>query len=359
MVNKQKGNLTFNTAIGFVSPKFEPNDLGFLPRTNVINGHIATGYRWTTPTEFYRSLQFSLATFASFDYAWNKTWHGYWLSGDIQFLNFYEFWFAYAYNPQTVSDRRTRGGPLTLNPVGREYDFSLDTDSRKEWIGHIFGSTYLGGGSTSFYLETSTEWKPTSNISLSVGPNFSKDYTDAQWVDAFPDPTATATFGNRYVFAHIHQTTLAANIRLNWTFSPQLSLQLFMQPLISSVHYYDFKELARPKSYDFNIYGQGMSTISQARDVDGNSSYVVDPDGSGPVTPFSFSNPDFNLKSLRGNMVLRWEFRPGSTVYLVWAQNGSESENVGDFQFGHSFGRLVDLRLDNIFLIKFSYWWNI
>jgi len=77
MVNKQKGNTTFNTAIGFVSPKFDPNDLGFLPRTNVINGHITTGYRWTTPTEFYRSPQFSVAMFASFDYAWNKTWHGY------------------------------------------------------------------------------------------------------------------------------------------------------------------------------------------------------------------------------------------------------------------------------------------
>jgi len=359
MVNKQKGNMTFNAAIGFVSPQFDPNDLGFLPRTNVINGHIATGYRWTTPTEFYRSLQFSVATFASFDYAWIKTWHGYWFNGDIQLLNFDDVWFSYAYNPETISDRRTRGGPLTINPVGREYDFGIDTDSRKPWIGHFFGTTYLGGGSTSFYLETSVEWKPISNVSVNIGPNFSKDFTDAQWVGEFADPTATATFGNRYVFAHIYQTTLAANIRLNWTFSPQLSLQLFMQPLISSVHYYNFKELGRPKSYDFTIYGRGTSTISTTQDENGNSTYVVDPDGKGPAVPFSFSNPDFNLKSLRGNMVLRWEFRPGSTIYLVWTQNGSESENLGDFEFGHSLSRLVDLRLDNIFLIKFSYWWNM
>jgi hypothetical protein len=359
MVNKQKGDVMFNAAFGFISPKFDPNDLGFLSRTNLINGHITAGYRWTTPTEYYRSLRFNAATFASFDYGGNKTWHGYWFSGDVQFLNFYELWFAYAYNPQTVSDRRTRGGPLTINPVGREYDVSLDTDSRKSWIGHFFGTTYLGGGSTSYYLEASAQWKPIPNLSLSFGPNFSKDYTDAQWVDVFPDPTATATFGNRYVFAHIHQTTLAANIRLDWTFSPQLSLQVFMQPLISSVHYYDFKELARPKSYDFNVYGRGSSTISKVQDADGSSSYVVDPDGSGPAAPFSFSNPDFNLKSLRGNIVLRWEFRPGSTIYLVWTQNGSDSENLGDFQFGHSLSRLVALHLDNIFLVKFSYWWNV
>jgi hypothetical protein len=359
MINKQKGNVVLNTALGFISPKFEPNDLGFLPRTNIINGHVGVGYRWTVPTEYYRSLSFNAATFASFDYGGNKTWHGYWFSGDIQFLNFYELWFAYAYNPQTISDRRTRGGPLTINPVGREYDMSLDTDSRKSWIGHFFGTTYLGGGSTSYYLEASAQWKPIPNLSLSFGPNFSKDYTDAQWVDVFPDPTATATFGNRYVFAHIHQTTLAANIRLDWTFSPQLSLQLFMQPLISSVHYNDFKELARPKSYDFNVYGRGSSTISKVQDVDGSSSYVVDPDGSGLAAPFSFSNPDFNLKSLRGNIVLRWEFRPGSTIYLVWTQNGSDSENLGDFQFGDSLSRLVSLHLDNIFLVKFSYWWNM
>jgi hypothetical protein len=243
--------------------------------------------------------------------------------------------------------------------VGREYDLSFDTDGRKPWIGHFFGTTYLGGGSTSYYLEASAEWKPIPNLSLSVGPNFSKDYTDAQWVDVFSDPTATATFGNRYVFGHIHQTTLAANIRLNWTFSPRLSLQLFMQPLISSVHYYDFKQLARPKSYEFDIYGEGASSISRVEDADGSSSYVVDPDGSGPAVPFSFSDPDFNLKSLRGNIVLRWEFRPGSTIYLVWTQNGSDSENLGDFQFGNSLSRLVSLHLDNIFLVKFSYWWNM
>jgi hypothetical protein len=132
-----------------------------------------------------------------------------------------------------------------------------------------------------------------------------------------------------------------------------------MQPLISSVHYNDFKELARPKSYDFNVYGRGSSTLSKVQDVDGSSSYVVDPDGSGLAAPFSFSNPDFNLKSLRGNIVLRWEFRPGSTIYLVWTQNGSDSENLGDFQFGDSLSRLVSLHLDNIFLVKFSYWWNM
>jgi len=113
------------------------------------------------------------------------------------------------------------------------------------------------------------------------------------------------------------------------------------------------KALSRPGSLDFQVYGTNGSTIVQK-----DGTYTVDHDGIGPAVSYSFSNPDFNLKSLRGNAVLRWEYMPGSTLYLVWTQSRSQSDGTGDFQFNRSLRQLVNVMPDNIFMVKVSYWWN-
>jgi hypothetical protein len=197
-------------------------------------------------------------------------------------------------------------------------------------------------------------WNPHSTISLSAGPTYEEGFSSAQWVTRVQDPLQTQTFGTRYVFAHILQNTVAAFIRLNWTFTPRLSLQMYLQPFLSVGKYNWFKELARSRSFDFNNYGEGKSSISYQADL-----YTVDPDGPGPAPPFSFGNPDFNYKSLRGTTVLRWEFAPGSSLYFVWTQNRADYSNPGEFRFGRDFGDLFRTKGDNIFLIKFSYLWNL
>ncbi len=123
------------------------------------------------------------------------------------------------------------------------------------------------------------------------------------------------------------------------------------QPLISAGDYHDFKELARPKSYLFNHYGQGVSTFSE-------TTFVADPDGPGPAEPIQLPNPNFNFKSLRANAVWRWEYRPGSTFYAVWTQSRSDTESDGAFRLSHSLGRLWDTKGDNIFLVKLTFWEN-
>jgi len=351
-INKQSGSIILNAAFGFIDPWFDSNDLGFLWRGDAINGHLVLGYKWVTPTEYYRSVQLRFATFGNFDFEWNKTWHGYFHNGSIEFPNFYNVFWGIAYNPVTVNNRRTRGGPLTLNLPGKEFFFGVNSDSRKTWVAEIFAQTYARSNEPSFSIETSLEWKPAPNLTVRVGPSFSKDRTDAQWIGAYDDPTASATYGQRYVFATLDQTSLSANIRVNWTFTPQLSLQMFVQPLISSGDYHDFKELLQPKSYNFRTYGEEGSTISAA-------TFVADPDGPGPAPAIALENPDFNFKSLRGNAVLRWEYRPGSTLYLVWTQSRAESESLGEFQFNRSLDRLWSVKPDNIFMLKFTYWWSL
>lgn len=351
-LNKQKGNFFFNSAFGFISPEFEVNDIGFLFRSDVLNMHIGGGYSWTEPTDLYRTVELGAAYFRNHDFGGNKTGEGLFHFGYTQLLNYYFINWNLAYYAPSINNRRTRGGPLTLNHEAYSSNVSIGSDNRKEWILEVDYSNYYSIDDKDYSLGLSLEWRPLSNLSFSFSPSFEKSFTNTQWINAFDDPTAEATFDKRYVFAELNQSTISAGLRLNWTFTPQLSLQLYFQPLISSGDYSKFKELQNPKSYDYLVYGEGNSTF----DAD---NYIADPDGVGPASEIYIGNPDFNFKSLRGNAVLRWEYLPGSVLYFVWTQTRTDFEDVGELNFGNSLNRLGNSRPDNIFMVKFTYWFNM
>ncbi len=141
-------------------------------------------------------------------------------------------------------------------------------------------------------------------------------------------------------------------LRANWIVSPRLSLQLYAQPLLSVGEYGGYKELARPRSFDFARYGTDAGTI--AYDA-ADESYTVDPDGAGPAAAFAFERPDFNFKSLRVNAVVRWEWRPGSTLYVAWTQARQNEANPGRLDLGRDVGDLLHAPADDIFLVKFAW----
>lgn len=240
------------------------------------------------------------------------------------------------------------------NPGGGEFFFGAETDSRKPVVFELSGFTYQSRRGDDANVELEVEWKPADNVALSVSPGVNWNRSTAQYVGTFDDVTATATFGRRYVFGALDQRTFSSSVRLNWTFTPMMSLQLFAQPLISSGSYTGFKELAAPKTFDFLEYGvDGSSTIQ----LEEGGAITADPDGvGGAAAPLEFSDPSFNFKSLRGTAVLRWEFRPGSTLFLVWTQSRSHFEEDGRFRFGRSFDRLLETKPDNIFVVKLTYW---
>jgi hypothetical protein len=173
-------------------------------------------------------------------------------------------------------------------------------------------------------------------------------------VTSFADADTPAGFGGtRYVFAKLEQKTFAMDTRVNATFTPNLTLQLFAQPFLASGHYTNFKEFTKPKSDNMLMYGKGNgSTI--VKNADG--SFTIDPDGTGVAAPFDVGNPDFNFRSLRGTAVMRWEYRPGSTLYFVWTQVREGSDAFGDFEFSRDRSALFRDRPSNVFQIKATYW---
>jgi hypothetical protein len=158
----------------------------------------------------------------------------------------------------------------------------------------------------------------------------------------------------------LDQKSLELGTRMNVTFSPTMTLELFMQPFIASGHYFDFKEFDQTRSLKKSIYGRDRGTIATITNAGGRvTQYAIDPDGaSGAAAPFTIDNPDFNFRSLRGNTVFRWEYRPGSTLFVVWTQSRERSApvGIGDFDFSRDRQDLFAARPDNIFLVKVNYW---
>lgn len=329
-LNKQKGNGIVNAALGFMSPKFDVSDVGFHTRSDIINSHVGGGYKWTD-TNRWRKYQHVLGSvFASYDFQGNPIWGGVWASSNTEFINNYSLQCNVAYNPGTVNTRRTRGGPLTKNKPGYEGFLYFDTDGKAKLFYYVESYIYdvPQADSRVWYVFPGIEWKPASNVLFNLGPGYEHNVENAQFVESFDDPTATATFGRRYVFANLDQKTASANFRINWAFSPTMSLQTYMQALISSGAYTGYKSLAQPKSYEFDPVAYG-------------------------------GNPDFNFKSLRGNAVFRWEYLPGSTLFLVWTQQRSAVDDVGDFNFRRDFRSLTSADADDIFLAKLTYYFSL
>jgi hypothetical protein len=137
-----------------------------------------------------------------------------------------------------------------------------------------------------------------------------------------------------------------------WTFTPKLSFQLYAQPLLASGRFDAFKELAAPRSFDFAVYGRHTGSVQRA-----GGSVTIDPDGNpGTSNTISFPEPNFSFGSLRGNAVLRWEYRPGSTLFLVWQQRREDASAFGDLRFSRDFSALLRAPGENVFAVKASFW---
>ena len=352
LLSKEKGPWMLSAAGGAISPGFDANDLGYMSRADVINTHLGGGYRWSDPTSWTRYADISAMSWINFDFEGNRTANGVWCGTTVQFLNYWSVNLSGDVIPRSLNNTRTRGGPLTVNRAGWEFAASLSTDSRKPLVFGAGGGRYtVARDHWSGYVWSSVEIKPAANLSVSVEPNLSQARLWVQWVDVFDDPTAVATYGRRYVFAALDQTELSASMRVNYTLTPKLSVQLYAQPYFSSGDYDDFRELSRPRSFDFRTY-----PAADVRYAASTGEYTVDPDGGGPAEPFTFDNPDYDYHSLRGNVILRWEYLPGSTLFLVWTHGQEYDETRGRFDLRRSLDHLFSQQSDNIFLVKATFW---
>ena len=359
---KQSGNFFVNSSLGVVDPKFEINDLGFLSRADVINMHAGAGYNWTEPDGLFRRKETGFGVGQNFDFDGNRTNMVYLNFGFVQLMNYWSLNWNISGNPgTTINTRRTRGGPRTLNTAWFGYNGNFSSDYSKPFIVEVNAGTEGSKEYRSHWYNVWAQYRPMQNLTVSIGPGYTADAQEMQWTDVvYDDPSATSTYGKRYVFAHLTYHELSANIRLNWTFTPQLSLQMYVQPLIATQAYSGWKYLARAGTNDMVAFGAAGSTIRDSLASVGNAGQWIDADGPGGPSPAQFiQRRDVTSKELRGNAILRWEYLPGSTFYFVWTQSRSAYDDHSDFDFGRSFSKVGEVRPDNIFAVKFNYYFNL
>jgi hypothetical protein len=273
---------------------------------------------------------------------------------NFRFRNFWRLNSTVFYNLPSYDDQLTRGGPLARLPRRSSVDVNLSTSNRGMVTASMRGS--LNSNAAGGYGRTiglGINIQPAPNVQVSLQPSFARFHDVSQFVRGVSDPLATDTYGRRSVFATLDQRELALDTRLSWTFSPTMSLQLYLQPLVSAGKFSEYKEFTTPGGFDFAVYGRDRGTI--ARD-DATASYTVDPDGDGAAAAFSIPEQDFNFRSLRGNAVFRWEYRPGSTLFVVWQQSRQGLEPIGDFALGRDLGGVFDYPSTNVVAVKLTYW---
>jgi hypothetical protein len=356
------GGWDFSVAYKESSPGLELNDAGFHGRTDYRALTTLIGRPVTTPWWILRSRNVFAFSYHAWNFGGDPILNGFAAAANGTFTNLWRAEIGLHHRRGVMDDRLTRGGPLAAAPSQWILDLYLGTDPRKVISGGLsLGGTEDRADATSRYANLSLDLRPSSALRFRAGPRLNWSHQTRQYVAAATDETATETYGRRYIFADLDQTTLSIETRIDWTFTPKLSLQLFAQPYVSAGSYSGFKAFNTPGTYEFERYGAcpggspgvGSSTLCR----DGNA-FLADADGAGPAPAIRFGDPDFTFRSLRGNAVLRWEYRPGSAIFLVWQQERASQLADGDFDFSRDYGALFREPGRNAFVVKATYWFG-
>jgi hypothetical protein len=358
---RESGNLLWEVSTNFRTPGFENNDIAALSRADYWWMSANVFPQWTKPTSWYRQLFFIAGGQQQLNFDGDLTDRQVQLYGYLQPHNYWNVNAFWIHRPSLLDDRLSRGGPVLRRPGIDFWSTNVSTDSRKPVVLNL--SAEVGCSQDRVCSPTTSltvQLRPASNISLTVGPSYAVDHLKYQYVTAVDDPTATAFFGRRYVFADLRQRTLSMETRLNVTFTPDLTLELFLQPFIASGAYTSYREYDAPRTARRLVYGRDVGTVAvQPAHGDTAAVYTIDPDGGGPAAAFQVTDPSFTLRSLRGNAVLRWEYLPGSTLYLVWTRSSASELVRGTIDVGPDTRALFRGPAENIFLIKVNYWLGI
>lgn len=346
---KRTGNWRWNHGVWLDSPGFEINDVGQLGRADDIFNWFNLRYRETDPGEHFRNWMVGVFTNNGWNFGGVHKQSDVGVFTETTFLNFMQLFAEHGRFFEIQNDTRTRGGPLMQDPAGWWLTGRLSSNfnSANRWSVRWFGSRNDLGG-WHYEIEPEFRYQPSDRLVLSAEPRYSRNRVPRQFLDSFDDGPST-TFGQRYVFGLIDRSEIAAALRANYSFSPDLNLELYAEPFASSGRYSGIGELEAAQTSDLRVYGvEDGTTIS--RDEDGD--YVFGVDGE----TLELENPDFNVLSFRSNMVLRWEWSPGSTLFVVWQQNREEDNTRGRLVRPGNLLDSITAEGDNVLAVKFTYW---
>ena len=332
-----------------VSPEFEVNDLGRLSTADSIATSAELQYRETRPGRLFRAYSFGFQPEREWNFDGSLQSASLRLESDLTWRNFWDTNFNVSVDVPAQDQRLTRGGPSMATPGGWSSGLRISNSRAANTRGNLrMGYRRNDNGGYALDLNVGATLRPAPRWQLSFDPGYERRVDDRQFVTTILQGPIQ-TYGRRYVFSYVDRSTISSEIRLNYAFKPDVNLEFYGEPFAASGRFYDFGELVAPGSGALNIY-----TPEEARRQPDGSLVVSDQTGR-----FTLRDRDFNVLSFRSNLVLKWEWRPGSNLYAVWQQDRRESEvrpdrvGLGDL-FG-SFGASGN----NVFAIKTTFWLGV
>lgn len=350
-IQKRTGHWRFYADTRARSPGFETNDLGFLGRADQVSSMAHVWYDQYRQGRLFRSWQLHVSSWANWSFGGERQWTGVGLWANGQLRNYWTIMGGTDHNFSHLDLDALRGGPALRADARWWRWLRLESDPRRAITVNagVWRETEAGTSGGTAGADGEIGLRPSNQLSFSLGPSFNRDVTMNQFV-------TNVTTGNdvKYVRARLTQSTASLTLRAGFTFTPTLSLQVYGQPFVSAGAYSGFGQITNPKGASlaerFAPY-----TPSQLTYDDGARRYTVNADGDG-VSDLGFANPDFTFRELRSNVVLRWEYRPGSTLFAVWSQGRQLADGSGRFRLERDLADLFGASGTNVFTLKLSYW---
>jgi len=346
---KVGGHWNFMAFTYWKSPGFDLNDIGYLQNADALITGLWSAYRFDKPFSIFRQIRPNANFWSGWDFGGTHLYTGGNLSLYVEFKNLWWTSFGSNYEGSGISNTMLRGGPSMLYPSSYNSWFNLGSNSSKM----LYSSIWVNRGKGS--EDSSERWsagmnltaKPGQSFSVTLSPSYSKNNNTLQYVTHISD-------GDHYILSQIDQQVVSLSLRLNYNITPDLTIQYWGQPFLAAMDYSNFKEITDPRAEKLSDRYHTLSGTEITFEPDENR-YYVDRDNDG-TSEYSFRNPDYNYDQFLSNLVVRWEFRPGSIIYLVWSQTRDYYDESGSFSLEQNLNNLyTEKKPYDVFLVKFTY----
>jgi hypothetical protein len=354
MAGKIGGNWQFIYLSAWKSPGLELNDIGYMQVADQYLGVGVINYNIYKPFGIFNNMNMGTNLIHLMDFGGSVNVVGISGSWSAQYKNLWSSFISGQVNSREKDNLMLRGGPSMKMPGNLYIGGGINSNSRKKLSCELDFRFYrtFQDVRTAYDLSLEMEYRPVNTLTISVEPEWSRTQNRLQYVSTLS--LTSGVYTPRYIFASIDQKTLGMSLRIDYNITPDLTVQYWGQPFFGSGSYSDFKRITDPVADELGGRYENFSPYQiEYRSAD--DEYAIDENLDSWVD-YSFSNPDFTVSEFLHNLVVRWEFLPGSTAYLVWSQTRDYSTGNGMFDFSsQAEGLFGNTKPHNVFLLKFSY----
>jgi hypothetical protein len=338
----------FSEKVSWWSPGFDLNDVGYLLMADVVENLTTLGIRQTEPKKLLRNYTFTLGQKNSWNYGGLSTYNDLILQFKTQFTNRMDLTISESYVFSELNTRLLRGGPaFRLSPYWKNaFQFNTNKSQRVIFSLNNTSSVSTDGVSRLYSIQPAISFRVGNHLYIMSDFKYTNNYDNFLYVTQ-----KMADNELRYIMGRIKQETYSFTLRFNYNITPDISIQYYGSPFISSGKYNDFKKAT--DTHADNIADRYHSYTDEEISFDESKNIYSVSEGG---TSYTFTNPDFSFRQYRSNLVARWEYRPGSTIYLVWENNRNSRESEYNSSFSYNLGELFGADPTNVFMVKISFW---